>query len=82
MSRISTVRGCACGDERDPPSASWRALTVSGKTVAENVAGAQILDSGVIKTLAEPWSKGGGLAVLRGNLAPNSAITKPAAIQA
>ena len=57
------------------------ALTVSGKTVAENVAGAQILDSGVIKTLAEPWSKGGGLAVLRGNLAPNSAITKPAAIK-
>jgi dihydroxy-acid dehydratase len=57
------------------------ALTVSGRTVAENVAGAQILDSGVIKTLAEPWSKGGGLAVLRGNLAPNSAITKPAAIK-
>jgi dihydroxy-acid dehydratase len=57
------------------------ALTVSGKTVAENVAGAQILDSRVIKTLAEPWSKGGSLAVLRGNLAPNSAITKPAAIK-
>ncbi len=57
------------------------ALTVSGKTVAENVRGAQILDAGVIKTLEEPWSKGGGLAILRGNLAPNSAITKPAAIQ-
>jgi dihydroxy-acid dehydratase len=57
------------------------ALTVSGKTVAENVAGAQILDRGIIRTLEEPWSKGGGLAVLRGNLAPDSAITKPAAIK-
>jgi dihydroxy-acid dehydratase len=57
------------------------ALTVSGKTVAENVAGAKILNSGVIRTMANPWSTGGGLAVLRGNLAPNSAITKPAAIQ-
>jgi dihydroxy-acid dehydratase len=57
------------------------ALTVSGKTVAENVAGAKILNSGVIRTMANPWSTGGGLAILRGNLAPNSAITKPAAIK-
>jgi dihydroxy-acid dehydratase len=57
------------------------ALTVSGKTVAENVAKARILNSGIIKTMSDPWSKGGGLAVLRGNLAPNSAITKPAAIK-
>jgi dihydroxy-acid dehydratase len=57
------------------------ALTVSGKTVAENVAKARILDDGIIKTMKAPWSKSGGLAVLRGNLAPNSAITKPAAIK-
>jgi len=57
------------------------AMTVSGKTVAENVAGAKILNSGVIRSMANPWSTGGGLAVLRGNLAPNSAITKPAAIK-
>jgi dihydroxy-acid dehydratase len=57
------------------------ALTVSGKTVAENVAGAKILNSGVIRSMAKPWSTGGGLAILRGNLAPNSAITKPAAIK-
>jgi dihydroxy-acid dehydratase len=57
------------------------ALTVSGKRVDENVASAQIRDSRVIKTMAAPWSAGGGLAVLRGNLAPNSAITKPAAIR-
>jgi dihydroxy-acid dehydratase len=57
------------------------ALTVSGKTVADNVAKAEIKNSAVIRTLSDPWSKGGGLAVLRGNLAPNSAITKPAAIK-
>ncbi|MEE9491584.1 MAG: dihydroxy-acid dehydratase [Dehalococcoidia bacterium] len=56
------------------------ALTVTGKTVAENVADAEIHDSNIIKTMADPWSTGGGLAVLRGNLAPNTAITKPAAI--
>jgi dihydroxy-acid dehydratase len=56
------------------------ALTVTGKTAAENVSAARILDDRIIKTMQEPWSKGGGLAVLRGNLAPNTAITKPAAI--
>ncbi len=56
------------------------ALTVTGRTVAENVAGAQIKNPGIIRTAAEPWSPEGGLAVLRGNLAPDSAVTKPAAI--
>jgi len=56
------------------------AMTVTGKTVAENVAHAEIRDSSIIRTMANPWSQGGGLAVLRGNLAPNTAITKPAAI--
>jgi len=57
------------------------ALTVSGKPVAENVARAEIRDRAVIRTMADPWSQGGGLAVLRGNLAPDTAITKPAAIK-
>ena len=56
------------------------ALTVSGKTVAQNVADAEIKGPHIIKTLKKPWSKEGGLAVLSGNLAPNTAITKPAAI--
>jgi dihydroxy-acid dehydratase len=56
------------------------AMTVSGKTVAENVAGAQICDSNIIRTMAHPWGQGGGLAILRGNLAPDTGITKPAAI--
>lgn len=56
------------------------AQTVTAKSVAENVSGAKILNSNIIRTLENPWSKGGGLAILRGNLAPNTAITKPAAI--
>lgn len=56
------------------------ALTVTGKTIAENVADSKIRDSGIIRTLDDPWSHEGGLAVLKGNLAPDSAITKPAAI--
>jgi dihydroxy-acid dehydratase len=55
-------------------------MTVSGKTVLENVADAQVRDRNIIRSLADPWSPSGGLAVLRGNLAPNTAVTKPAAI--
>jgi dihydroxy-acid dehydratase len=57
------------------------ALTVTGKSVLDNVAQVQPGDRRIIKTLADPWSREGGLAVLHGNLAPNSAITKPAAIR-
>jgi dihydroxy-acid dehydratase len=57
------------------------ALTVTGKTMAENLADAQAPNRMIIKTIDDPWSNEGGLAVLRGNLAPNTAVTKPAAIQ-
>ena len=56
------------------------ALTVTCKSVADNVAAAEVHDRGIIRTLENPWSQIGGLAVLRGNLAPNTAVTKPAAI--
>jgi len=56
------------------------ALTVSGRTVAENVRGAVVRDRRIIRSREEPWAQGGGLAILWGNLATNSAITKPAAI--
>ena len=62
------------------PLLNGDAMTVSGKTVSENVSTAETVNREIIKTMAEPWSKEGGLAVLKGNLAPNTAITKPAAI--
>ena len=57
------------------------AQTVTGKTVAENVSGAVAADRCIIRPLSDPWSTGGGLAVLWGNLAPRSGVTKPAAIR-
>lgn len=56
------------------------AMTVTGKTVAENLAAVGVPNRMIIKSIDEPWSNEGGLAVLRGNLAPHTAVTKPAAI--
>lgn len=60
------------------------ALTVTGKTVGENLAQWQWLNVNrdVIKTVEEPFSKFGGIAVLDGNLSPEGCITKPSAIKA
>ncbi|KJS87622.1 MAG: dihydroxy-acid dehydratase [Peptococcaceae bacterium BICA1-8] len=55
-------------------------LTVTGKTIGENIKGYKSPNNEVIKTFAEPFSAAGGLAVLYGSLAPDSAVTKPAAI--
>jgi len=55
------------------------ALTVNGKTMGENVAGARCYNRDVIKPKSEPLTKEGGLAVLRGNLCPNGAVLKPSA---
>jgi len=55
------------------------ALTVTGKTLAENVAEAPLRDPAVIRTFAEPLDREGGMAVLRGNLAPDGAVIKHAA---
>ena len=55
------------------------ALTVNGKTIGENVAGARCFNRDVIKPTSDPLTKEGGLAVLRGNLCPNGAVIKPSA---
>ncbi|WP_028611766.1 dihydroxy-acid dehydratase [Paenibacillus harenae] len=55
-------------------------LTVTGKTLRENVAGCEIADTDVIHTLDNPHTERGGLAVLFGNLAPNGAIIKTGAV--
>jgi dihydroxy-acid dehydratase len=55
-------------------------LTVTGKTLGENIAGAEIKDKNVIHTLDKAYSKTGGLAILTGNLAPNGAVVKSAGV--
>jgi dihydroxy-acid dehydratase len=55
-------------------------ITVSGKTLRENVEGCEIKDHNVIRPLDNPHSERGGLAVLFGNLAPNGSIVKVGAV--
>ncbi len=55
------------------------ALTVNGKTIGENVAGARCYNRDVIKPKSDPLTREGGLAILRGNLCPNGAVLKPSA---
>jgi dihydroxy-acid dehydratase len=54
-------------------------VTVNGKTVGENVSGSQVFDERVILPRDRPLTVDGGLAVLRGNLAPDGAVIKHAA---
>lgn len=56
------------------------ALTVTGKTIAENVAGSRIKRPEVIRNCDDPYSPTGGLAVLKGNLAPDGAVVKQSAV--
>jgi len=51
-------------------------VTVTGRTVGENIREAKVLRPEVIKPLSEPEFKEGGIAVLKGNLAPNCAIVR------
>ena len=55
------------------------ALTVNGKTIAENVTGAKCFKPEVVRPLANPLHAEGGTAILYGNLAPDGAVIKPTA---
>ena len=55
-------------------------LTVTGRTLGENIEGARVFDADVIRPLANPIYGEGSLAVLHGNLAPGGCVIKPAAM--
>ena len=55
-------------------------MTATGRTVAENVRSAEVLDDEVIRPLGTPYHAEGGLAVLKGNLAPEGAVVKQSAV--
>jgi dihydroxy-acid dehydratase len=54
-------------------------LTVNGKTIGENAAGAECFNRDVIRTFSKPLAPEGGTAILYGNLAPSGAVIKPTA---
>jgi L-arabonate dehydrase len=58
------------------------ALTVNGKTLWENASNAEIYHAEVIRPFDAPLTSSGGIAVLKGNLAPNGAVIKPSAATA
>lgn len=55
-------------------------MTCTGRTMAENIADARVLDPAVIRPLDDPYSPSGGIAVLRGNLAPDGCVVKRSAV--
>jgi dihydroxy-acid dehydratase len=55
-------------------------LTVTGKTLGENIKDASVLDEDVIRPLTNPLRNEGGLAILNGNLAPKGAVVKQSAV--
>ena len=55
-------------------------MTVTGKTVGENIEGCVNKNPEVIRPIENPYSEVGGIAVLRGNLAPDSAVVKRSAV--
>ncbi|WP_252238773.1 dihydroxy-acid dehydratase [Clostridium sp. VAP51] len=55
-------------------------ITVTGKTQGENIKGVTVKDYEVIRPIDNPYSENGGIAILRGNLAPDGAVVKRAAV--
>ena len=56
------------------------ALTVTGKTIGENLAGVKNLNPEVIRPIENPYMQSGGIAVLKGNIAPDTGIVKKSAV--
>jgi dihydroxy-acid dehydratase len=54
--------------------------TVTGRTIGRNVAQAQVFDRRIIRSLKDPFSREGAIAVLKGSLAPDGAIVKQSAV--
>jgi dihydroxy-acid dehydratase len=63
------------------PQLDLSCRTITGKTLGENVSGAEIYNTDVIRTLDNPVLQSGGLAILHGNLAPTGAVIKASAAE-
>jgi len=57
-----------------------KCMTVTGKTMGENIAGCVNLNTQVIRPVENPYSETGGIAVLKGNLAPEGSVVKRSAV--
>jgi len=57
-----------------------KVMTVTGRTLGQNLKGVKVKNYGVIKSIHDPYHKEGGIAILRGNLAPGGAVVKQSAV--
>ncbi len=57
-----------------------KVLTVTGKTLGQNLKGVRVKDDSIIRPIENPYHKKGGIAILRGNLAPGGAVVKQSAV--
>lgn len=57
-------------------------MTATGRTVGENISKAEVMDRDVIRSVEEPYSSTGGIAVLRGNIAADGGVVKRSAVSA
>lgn len=55
-------------------------MTVTGKTIGENISGCENLNPEVIRPIDDPYSETGGIAILKGNLAPEGSVVKSSAV--
>ncbi len=75
------AEGVGDARERVPPLLYEDAMTVNGRTLGENIAGAEVYNAEVIRPRSNPLSDEGGTAILHGNLCPNGAVIKHAAME-
>lgn len=77
---LEAAGGCMAVMKRLEEHLHLEAMTVSGKTVGDNIADAEVLRDEVIRPMADPQSKRPGVGILRGNLCPNGAVVKLSAV--
>ncbi|MCJ7634138.1 dihydroxy-acid dehydratase, partial [Candidatus Bathyarchaeota archaeon] len=80
MEELDRAGGIPAVMKEISPMLHGDAFTITGKNVTENIKNAQVLDRDIIRPLSNPVHKEGGLAILWGNLAPDGAVVKTAAV--
>jgi len=80
VKRLDDAGGIPAVMKELSPLLNLDTLTVTGKILGENIRTAQVMDREVIRPLNQPLHPEGGIAVLRGSLAPQSAVVKPVAV--
>lgn len=80
MEDLDNAGGIPAVEKELKDKLNLKQLTVSGKSVGENIEHAQVEDRNVIHSIVEPVHKEGGIAILTGNLAPKGAVIKSAGV--